>query len=106
MVPLRAVKLRTRESFEPRQVGNQGPIELADTAHQDLGVDLLSLDVSQCPAASLLIELCVRDLCPELDMGKDLVLLRAMIDVIEDLLLPGPLARPVRFLFEREAVCE
>src|SRR5207248_2227857 len=106
VVEARRVEARTAKAVEPRDGRNGGPVQLADRAHQHVGDDLLAAGRAQAPDARPRVEAGAGDLGAEAEVADEVVLPRAVLHVVADLFLGGPQSRPVRLLFEREAVEE
>ena len=87
VAPAGGVEALALEAVETGDSRDEGPIELPDRAHQDLGGDLLTAGRPEVPDAFPLVEPRAGDLGPEADVAEDVVLPGAVVHVVADLCL-------------------
>ena len=106
VVPASRVEALAPEPLEARDRRDRRPVQLPDGAHQHVGRRLGTARRADAPGGRVVVPARPGDLRPEADVAEDVVLPRAMIHVVPDLLLRRPLPRPVGLLLEGEAVGE
>ncbi|GIW17245.1 MAG: hypothetical protein KatS3mg064_0402 [Tepidiforma sp.] len=108
MVPARGVELRTAEPLEPADIGNLGPVQLADGADDGVRPQHLLAAVSpphvDVPLGPVVVPFEERDFRVELDVLPHAELPRALAEVVQQDRLGRVVRRPVDLLGERIAV--
>src|SRR5210317_744251 len=96
----------TGEAVGALDLGHKRTIELAGSGNEKIRVDRLTGSRFQRPHRRTLVITCRGDRGTEADVRTDLIFVRAVVHVREDLVPRHPVRAPVGFLLERIAIIE